>query len=89
MRAIFFVITALIFAAPSIAADYSEKPALTKGTKSYQSRVVPSEEAKIQSIEPAAGADVSDESPLQQNVAVDVTPEDQPVSKPMKLHGKK
>ena len=94
MRTLILVITALVFAAPAIAADYSAKPVLTKGTKSYQSRTaVPSEDSQVQSIEPAAGAEVSGEDSLQQGlqqyVAPSVTSKDDPKTTPIKLHGKK
>ncbi len=87
MRSFLLSFAVLLIASPAFAAD-GAKPSIVKGTKSYQSRVVTKDEPSVQSIEPAAGADVvADEKA---NTPVEAVPSKEETSKPvMKLHGKK
>lgn len=87
MRAFILSFAVLLIASPAFAAD-AAKPSLVKGTKSYQSRVVTKDSQDVQSIEPAAGADVSVDEKA--DTPVQAAPsQDAPQRPVMKLHGKK
>ena len=87
MRAFILSFVVLLIASPAFAAD-TAKPSIVKGTKSYQSRVVTSDEPSVQAIEPAAGAEIATDEKT--NTPVQAAPSEDEASKPvMKLHGKK
>lgn len=87
MRAVIMSLAVLLIASPAFAAD-GAKPSIIKGTKSYQSRVVTKDNQDVQSIEPAAGADVAADEKA--DAPVQAAPSQDAPQKPvMKLHGKK
>ncbi|HPQ50414.1 MAG: hypothetical protein KDJ26_01520 [Alphaproteobacteria bacterium] len=95
MRALLLILVGFMLSVPAYAAETSSKPSLVKGSKSYQSRSVPTDGVdsnNVQSIEPAAGGDVSDEQgkiASKVGAAQDETAQDIKTKPQMVLHGKK